>query len=285
MRPTATTVFGVAHGNDSCSASSTFVGQARDRHPAEGKSRATRIATRTTDRAFGAGMHPHSPEVETASLSLLVFAGPVLASHCYVGNYGAAAWNVVTTKGVKGVQDLNAANTINPNSTAIIHPAQVGLTTSGDFIGLGTKTGKGTTGGVANCPTTDNTQWRTYVALSHLAPTFAMCTAVWRTTPPARHSRSCTPSAPRQDPIGGWHRGNGVQQRCVNLNFTSGNRPSSGGESLGTAQIQNIDVYYRGMKYCKPSVGWTDVGTIGTCADTGYRIRKITNLDYWAERS
>ena len=69
------------------------------------------------------------------------------------------------------------------------------------------------------------------------------------------------------------------------MNSRSAIRVSAGGESVGTHQIQNVMVHYRGVKYYKPNVGWEDFGTIAECEDPGCRIRKISNTDFWAEPS
>jgi hypothetical protein len=197
----------------------------------------------------------------------------VLAAPCYGSNNGAfrGQFDEDASKGLLAVGDLIAATPDNPNSTTIVHPAQIGMAT-GDFVGWGTMKGAGTNdpGAITNCSANLSDRWALYV--DGYTFTRYFCRQGYGSEPNGitgqdieiRHT-SCNGSTR-------WaFFWNGALKTCQAVNGTGG-RPSAGGESVGAA-LQKIDTRYRSLRYRVLGGTWTPwhVGQT-TCASAGYGI-------------
>lgn len=205
-------------------------------------------------------------------------AGGALAVTCYQPNTGAAALIAVTNYGIKGAVTLSSANPFS-SSTGIVHPAQIGSPVGQDFLGWGTKKGAGNSWG---CTYSGNASWSIYVDGESYGVHF--CANGGYGTVANGHSGdtfqvvygTCfyTPYAPAF--VFSW---NGVNKTCKNMNSTTGLVLGGGGESF-VQNGQDITQRYYGMKYYKPSVGWTDFYAPGFCADSGYSVTFSSYTDW-----
>ena len=75
----------------------------------------------------------------------------------------------------------------------------------------------------------------------------------------------------------------GIFRTCRSTNFTASPYVSAGSESVGTTADQNIDVHWETMKYLNSSSTWTNWGAGSNCADAPYRVRLISNTNFWTE--
>jgi hypothetical protein len=78
-------------------------------------------------------------------------------AYVYNVNHGAVYWlerSQDTMDGVRSTEDLIAGWP--DDNTGLIHPLQISSPATTDFIGWGTTTGQGTSGGITNCATNYN---------------------------------------------------------------------------------------------------------------------------------
>ena len=208
------------------------------------------------------------------AMLVLLPASVVLAAPCYGSNNGAyrALSSEPSSKGLQTTADLVAATPANPNTTTIVHPAQI-VAASGDFVGWGTAKGDGThdPDAISNCPTYVGTRWQLYADGLTFDQYFCRQGAYGSEPNTASNQdieiihTSCN-GATRWAFF--W---NGAQKTCQAINGVSG-EPNIGGESIG-ADPQHLDIHYKVLKYRILGGTWAawHSGQI-TCVSSGYLL-------------
>jgi hypothetical protein len=182
-----------------------------------------------------------------------------------------------------GRQDLSSAEPHNPNTTTIVHPTQVLMTGTSDFVGWGTYKGAGTTGGITNCPTYTGTRWQVYVD----GRTFGLyfCRAEYGSEPDVaanqlfetRHT-TC-PTNGFTNWVFFWNSG---FKTCQAVNGTRGT-PVVGSESIGF-DPQEIDIHYELLQYRvlgSTWIYWTTVPAQDRCVSAGYTLTTSNGTTDW----
>lgn len=216
--------------------------------------------------------------------AIALAAGPALGA-CWGGaggNPGAAYDNHADySDGLRSTIDFEGATVGTGN--AIVHPMQI-IFSSGDFAGWGTARGIGVPG--TNCDD-DYTGWNTYLDGITFGEPFCEQDSGW-----PEYSGSDTNivfkfSRGNCGALINWYRfyteGNLIT--CEGFDGNNADYLTVGGEVIGTTSIKKIDIHYgdieRHRNYDDKWVNWSS-GT--KCEDSGYRIRKISDNDVWAEK-
>jgi hypothetical protein len=191
--------------------------------------------------------------------------------------------DIANSKGLQTTADLVAATPHDPSLTAIVHPTQISVESTGDFVGWGTKKGKGTnvSGAISNCPTNLGDRWLLYVDGRTFTRYF--CRVGYGDEPNVAPGQrieiihtSCLGSTR-------WaFKWNGTLKTCQAINGVAG-KPIVGGESLGY-DPQHIDIHYTLLKYRVLGGTWTAwVAPNGSCVSVGYHLLINGTADVWAE--
>ena len=217
-------------------------------------------------------------------MALLIAFAPAAFAECWGGAGGnEGAWRAYVLsangKGLQGREDLVSASPA--SGRAIVHPAQVSSSTTGDFVGWGTAKGEG----VANCPDYFGSGWQVYK--DGYAFNVYFCNQPFATLAAAAQDQTfkmewgtCPFSPYTAQWVLYW---NGVAKTCQANSFSSTPAVVAGGESIGTTNIQTIDVHWQSMQYKSSSLVWTNWGTGSNCADPGYQVVLTNNTDFWTK--
>jgi hypothetical protein len=195
---------------------------------------------------------------------------PLLAAPCFGSNDGARRnQNENLSKGLLTAADLMAASPVDPNSTAIIHPAHI-LASTGDGVGWGTMKGRGTNDpdAISNCVANLSDRWMLYVDGRTFGRYF--CRQGYGTEPNSIASQDIEI---RHTSCNGSTRWaffwNGTLKTCQAINSSAGT-PHAGGESVG-ANPQHINIRYRQLRYRVLGGSWTPwTSGQGACVSAGY---------------
>jgi hypothetical protein len=182
-----------------------------------------------------------------------------------------------STKGLKGQEDLVSATV--QSGRAIVHPAQVTSASSADFLGWGTAKGVG----VDDCPDYYGSGWQVYndgvnFGVYFCYQPFATLAATAQNQTFELRYGTCP-----WDQYQWAFYWNGTFHTCRSVDFTASPYVSAGSESIGTTADQNLDVHWETMKYLNASYSWVNWGAGTNCANAPYRVRVISNTDFWTE--
>lgn len=216
-----------------------------------------------------------------ASLILLIAVQPVTAG-CYSQNDGAVGINIRWVQGTRATVDLEGATT--PSGKVIAHPLQASSFESGpDFIGWGTYKGEGVGW---DCPD-DFLGWNVYVD-GRAFGTYH-CSLVGVELLPAAQDNVFKVSYGYCPPLDRnmWRVFlNSTRYACRDMDDDFTDRVSAGGEAVhisGASSILHIDVHYHGLEVLNSSGQWADWNSGTECQDAGYRLRRISDTNLWAE--
>lgn len=232
-------------------------------------------------------MVPFLGALPLACVSLLVSVSvTTLASSipCYGGPFGnngavAAQSSHSDSKGLQTSEDLYSATPFDPVTTAIVHPTQIAMDGSGDFVGWGTTKGVGTNDpdAISNCPANLGARWALYV--DGFKNTVYFCRQSYGSEPDVASGqvveiRHTTCNGSTQWAFS-W---NSSLKTCQTVNGTRGT-PNVGGESIG-ADPQHIDTRYRALKYRVLGGNWTNWTTSSFCVNSGYvvTVNSVTDI-------
>lgn len=209
----------------------------------------------------------------------LLVAQPALA--CYGTNDGSSARYAVYGIGTKANVDLEYASV--PAGRVVAHPLQVLIFLSSDFVGWGTYKGEGVGQDCADAWS----GWSVYV--DGRAFGSYHCSLVGVVLSSSAQDQNFKLSRGDCGPLGsGYWRAylNFDRHACRRTDDDITDSVSAGGEAVrisGTSSVLHTDVHYQQLEYLAQSSVWHDWGIGTACEDPGYRLRRISNTNVWAE--
>jgi hypothetical protein len=204
----------------------------------------------------------------TALLALFLSTTVTLATvPCYTTSNGAtdAEYQQSNSKGLQSTVDLVSGTPFDPNTTAIVHPAQIASSSSTDFVGWGTAKGVGVPG--TDCATSTTSRWQVYVDGAAFGTYF--CRQTYGSEPDVASNQAVEIIHTTCSGSTRWaFFWNGAQKTCQLFDGVSG-LPSVGGESIAH-DPQHIDVHYKALTYRVLGGTWTPWSAASFCTNAPY---------------